>query len=155
MIYITVGTYPYGFNRLLRVLDGVSQEIESRFVAQISGGQYLPENIEYKRYFEESKHFELINHSNLVIAHGGFGIIGDCLRLRKRLIVVPRHPKEGPNDQRPVAIRLAEMYGFEICMDDTKLSAQVTKCLSNSNSTVDYNLDCNISELISDFLWGF
>ncbi len=152
MIYVTVGTYPLGFDRLIRALDFVSSEIDTHFVAQISGGKYQPKNIEYERYFEESKHFELINRSKLVIAHGGFGIIGDCLRMEKRLIVAPRFPNEGPNDQRPVASRLAEVYGFELCMDFTKLGIQVKKHLNNCNLKVDYDLNCNISELVNNFL---
>lgn len=152
MIYITVGTYPFGFDRLIKVMDDLSNEIKIPIVAQISGGSYMPTNMKFMRYFSEDEHFDLINRSRLVIAHGGFGIIGDCLRMKKKLIVVPRALSEGPNDQRPVATRLAEKYGFKLCKGRPDIKATIFESLRTPEQEVDYNLECNVPTIINKYL---
>ena len=152
MIYITVGTYPQGFDRLIRYIDDISLELNLDCVAQISGGKYLPKNMKHSKFFAIEEQEEHIKNSDIIISHGGFGIIGDMLRKNKKFIVFPRPPGEGPNDQRPVAKKLSTTYGFSLCESVESLMNEIIRLQSPDCSMPNYHVESNVSDIISQYL---
>lgn len=152
MIYITVGTYPEGFDRLIHFMDDISSELQLNCIAQISGGKYIPKNMEYSSFYSVEDQEKLISKSDFIISHGGFGVIGDMLRKNKEFIVFPRPPEEGPNDQRPVANKLAAMYGFGICDTYEQLKYEIISKHKKNNDRPCYNTGSNIPEIITQYL---
>tara|TARA_R110000744_G_scaffold305580_1_gene413855 strand:- start:2216 stop:2683 length:468 start_codon:yes stop_codon:yes gene_type:complete len=152
MIYITVGTYPQGFDRLIRYIDDICLELNLDCIAQISGGNYLPKNMKYSRFFAIDQQAEHINSSDIIISHGGFGIIGDMLRKNKKFIVFPRPPSEGPNDQRPVAKKLSSIYGFSLCESVESLKNEIIRLQSPNCSLPSYHVESNVPDIISKYL---
>lgn len=152
MIYLTVGTYPLGFERLVKAVDDLCAQHEVECVAQISGGNYEPQNMSYQPFYSAEDQQKLISNSQFVVTHGGFGVIGDIMRQGKPLLVFPRPPGEGPNDQRPVAKRLAEQYDFKFCDNLDELRSEFVIMLNSSNLNINYSLESNIPHIICDYL---
>jgi UDP-N-acetylglucosamine transferase subunit ALG13 len=147
-----VGSYPKGFDRLVSAVDKLCQKYSLEVVAQIAGGSYKPQFMEYSDFFPQNVQNEYLANCDLVITHGGFGVIGDLLRLGKPFVVFPRPPGEGPNNQVPVAIKLSEKYRFTLCNTESELEG-VIKHLSNQHNKIQVNsLECNVPELIFNFL---
>ena len=100
MIYLSVGTFHKGFDRLVKPLDNFCRINKIKCIAQIGGGDYLPKYMKYSRQFSFSKHLLNIKKSNLVISHGGYGTIMDLISLNKKFIVFPRNRNEAAHDQK-------------------------------------------------------
>lgn len=152
MIYLTVGTFPGGFNRLTEAVDVLCGKHNIECVAQIGKTSYCPSNMSFSDFYDSAQHNAYIASSQAIITHGGFGVIGDIMRLQKPFLIVPRRPEEGPNDQREMALRLAQMYNLNLCMDINDLESHFLKLINTTGTPARYNLDTNIPRLISDFL---
>ena len=87
MIYLSVGTFHKGFDRLVEPFDNFCRINKIKCIAQIGGGDYLPSYIKYEREFTLSKHLANIKKSSLVITHGGYGNILDLINVKKKFIV--------------------------------------------------------------------
>ncbi|PIU21159.1 MAG: beta-1,4-galactosyltransferase [Candidatus Diapherotrites archaeon CG08_land_8_20_14_0_20_34_12] len=93
-IFISVGTHPQQFDRLLAEADRISAKNKDlQFFAQIGNSEYEPKNFGFARFLEEKEYVERFKKSDLIIAHGGAGTIINALELNKPLIVVPRLKK--------------------------------------------------------------
>ena len=86
MIFLTVGSQKFQFNRLLKEIDRlISKEIiTDRVVAQIGASDYKPINYEY---------FDFLTKEELIITHGGTGVIINALKKNKKIIAIPRLSK--------------------------------------------------------------
>lgn len=94
MIFVTVGTRPLGFDRLIKKIDEISGEIDEEVIAQIGSTAYQPKNLEYFTYKkDEKKILKLYKESRIVISHSGAGTILNLLDLGKPIILVPRLKK--------------------------------------------------------------
>ena len=81
MIFVTLGSQKFPFNRILVELDRLKEEgkIDEDIFAQIGYSTYQPKN--------------LMNDCNLVICHGGTGAIITALKNNKKVIAIPRLSK--------------------------------------------------------------
>ncbi len=95
MIFVTVGTQKYQFNRLLKMLDQLKEEgiIKDEIFAQTGYSTYLPKYYESKPFLSQKEFENEIQFSDIIIAHSGVGAIMHCLKEEKKLIVMPRNPK--------------------------------------------------------------
>ncbi len=152
MIFLTVGTYPPGFDRLVTVVDHLCNKYKVRGVAQISGGIYTPNHMKSAGFYPQEIQQQYLEECDFVITHGGFGVVGDLLRLGKPFIVFPRPLNEGPNDQRPVAYKLAKIFNLTVCHNLDDLERYFKEFLEKKSGKISNNLNNNIPELISDFI---
>jgi len=152
MIYLTVGTYPPGFDRLVEAVDNLCAQYNIKGYAQISGGSYKPKHMLYQKFYSSEEQSTFIENSDFIISHGGFGVIGDILRQGSPLLVFPRPPAEGPNDQRPVAKKLAELFGFTLCQDIDDLKNKFAVMTNSQLTKKSYNLESDIPSIITDYL---
>ena len=92
MIFITVGTEKFSFDRLIRIIDNAINDgiIESECFAQIGESNYIPKRIQYKKFLEFKIFLEYIKKSELIITHAGVGTLLNCLNLGKIPIIFPR-----------------------------------------------------------------
>ena len=100
MIYLSVGNFYKGFDRLVSFIDNFCRKKKIKCIAQIGGGNHLPNYIKYAREFSYNKHFANIKKSHLVITHGGFGNISELISAKKPFIVFPRKNIEAPNVEK-------------------------------------------------------
>lgn len=95
MIFITVGTQKFQFDRLFKELDYLVEQknIKEKIIAQIGFSDYKPIHYEYETMMTEEKMKKLIEESSLVISHAGTSSIILSLKMGKKVLVVPREQK--------------------------------------------------------------
>jgi len=89
-IFVSVGTHPSPFNRLLLELDNFAKTSKLKIFVQTGTSTYKPNNYQYKQFVSPEEYEQLTKKSKLIIGHGGAGIIGTALSENKPLIIVPR-----------------------------------------------------------------
>jgi len=92
IIFITVGTEKFSFDRLIRIVDDVADKglIKGKFFAQIGESNYIPKKIQYSKFLEFRIFLEHVKRSDLVITHAGVGTLLNCLSFGKIPIIFPR-----------------------------------------------------------------
>ena len=97
MIFITLGSQKFQFDRLLKAVDEQVNEkkIEEEIFAQIGVSDYKPRNFNYKDFLNRDEFSKWQNTCDIVITHGGTGAIVGALKKGKKVIAVPRLAKYG------------------------------------------------------------
>ncbi|MCX8179205.1 MAG: beta-1,4-galactosyltransferase [Candidatus Aenigmarchaeota archaeon] len=95
MIFVTVGTNKFSFNRLIKKVDELIRDgkITEKVVMQIGYSTYEPRYASWFRFESYEKIKELTKKARLVITHAGVGSILTSLSFNKITIVVPRMKK--------------------------------------------------------------
>lgn len=94
---------------------------------------------------------EYMQKAELVISHGGTGMLSTLYKLRKPCIVVPKQVRYGEaNDsQVELAEKWAELGMAVLCMDVSNLEAAIGKC---RNMTFKFPTFPSLGEHLSDAL---
>ena len=97
MIFITVGTHPQQFNRLLAEVDRLIEKgrIKVKVFAQSGYSTYRPKNYSWENFLTDEDYNGKIKAADIIITHSGAGSIITALSQRKKLIIVPRLSKFG------------------------------------------------------------
>ncbi|MCH5166327.1 MAG: beta(1,3)galactosyltransferase EpsH [Erysipelotrichales bacterium] len=97
MIFVTVGSRNYPFNRLFIELDKLCEEgvIKDEIFAQIGTSTYKPKHYKYKDFISQEEFVDYIEKSKYVISHGASGSIMKALNADKKVIAVTRLEKYG------------------------------------------------------------
>lgn len=97
MIFVTLGSQKFQFNRLLMELDKLVEEkkISNDIFAQIGYSDYKPKNYEFKEFLDREQFAEIMERCEIVITHGGTGAIVGAVKREKKVIAVPRLAKFG------------------------------------------------------------
>ena len=97
MIFVTVGSRNYPFNRLFVELDKLCEEgiIKDKIFAQIGTSTYKPKNFEYKDFISQEEFLQYVKDAKYVITHGASGSIMKALNEDKKVIAVTRLEKYG------------------------------------------------------------
>ena len=126
MIFITLGSQKFQFNRLLKEVDKLISDgvITDEVFAQKGYSDYQPENFEFKNFLDRDEFADIMKKSNLVITHGGTGAIIGAVKKGKKVIAVPRLAKYGEHvdDHQIQLIKQFEGMGIiEPCYDSDYL----------------------------------
>jgi UDP-N-acetylglucosamine transferase subunit ALG13 len=128
MIFVTVGTQPHPFDRLVVAADRLAAGGGEAVVVQY-GTSRAP--VRYARCVGLLPFAELEEHvrsARAVVAHAGIGSVALCLRHGQRPIVVPRLQALGETidgHQLPFAHRLAELDLITLVEDVDDLAQAV------------------------------
>lgn len=97
LIFVTVGSRNYPFDRLFKKLDELYDEgiLTDRMFAQIGTSTYKPRNYEYKDFISQEEFLDNVNSADIVVSHGASGSIMKALNARKKVIAVTRLEKYG------------------------------------------------------------
>lgn len=95
MIFVTLGSQKFQFNRLLIEIDKLVEEkkITEEVFAQIGYSEYRPKNYRYKEFLDRDEFNNIMEKCNKVITHGGTGAIIGAVKKGKKVIAVPRLAK--------------------------------------------------------------
>lgn len=111
MIFVTVGTEQYPFNRLMSWIEVLlqTQLIDEEVIVQYgSSNAVLPAGARVYRFVKEEQFQELIQQARIVIAHCGEGTLLLLDSLDKPYILVPRSQRFGEHvDDHQVELALA------------------------------------------------
>ena len=77
MIFITLGSQKFQFNRLLQSVDELIDKgvIKEEVFAQIGYSDYTPINYEYKDFLDRDEFSKQVEKCEILITHGGTGAI--------------------------------------------------------------------------------
>lgn len=89
MIFVAVGTQ-FAFDRLIRYVDEWAAQHPLPGVAQIAGGEYLPQHLRWERFMNTDAFNQHLQAATLIISHAGMGNIITALENRKPIIVMNR-----------------------------------------------------------------
>lgn len=97
MIFVAVGTRKFQLNRLLSEIDTLVEKglIKDKVFAQTGYSDYMPINYEYIDFMPKAEFDDFIRNCDLLITHGGVGIILTALKNEKPIIVFSRLYKYG------------------------------------------------------------
>lgn len=97
MIFITLGSQKFQFNRLLKAVDEqvADGKIKEPIFAQIGASDYKPQKYKYKNFLNRDEFADEMEKADIVITHGGTGAIIGAVKKGKKVIAVPRLKKYG------------------------------------------------------------
>ena len=97
MIFVSVGSQKFQFDRLLEKLDALLEEgiIQDEIMAQIGVSQYVPRHYQYQPFMDREEFARQVDACSVMITHGGTGAIIGAVKKGKKVIAVPRLAKYG------------------------------------------------------------
>lgn len=97
MIFVTVGSRNYPFDRLFKKLDELYEEgvLSEPMYAQIGTSTYKPKNYQYKDFISQEEFMQRVKEADIVVSHGASGSIMKALNAGKKVIAVTRLEKYG------------------------------------------------------------
>lgn len=88
MIFVTLGSQKFQFNRLLKAVDAL--ESDEEIFAQTGYSDYVPVHYASKAFLDRDEFAKIMSRTDIVITHGGTGAIMDAVKRGKKVIAVPR-----------------------------------------------------------------
>lgn len=97
MIFVTLGSQKFQFNRLLKAVDDLIERkiITDNVFAQVGYSDYRPRNYNFKSFLDREEFAQMEANSDVIITHGGSGAIIGAIKKGKKVIAVPRLAKYG------------------------------------------------------------
>jgi UDP-N-acetylglucosamine transferase subunit ALG13 len=97
MVFVTVGSRNYPFDRLFKKIDELYEEgvLTEPMFAQTGTSTYIPKHYEYKDFINQEEFTEYIKKADIVVSHGASGSIMKALNAKKKVIAVTRLEKYG------------------------------------------------------------
>lgn len=130
MIFVTVGTQKFSFERLLKEMDALvgCGSLREEVFAQIGTSSYLPQNYTCERFVSEDFFNEKLKECRILVTHGVVGTITKGLKLKKSVIIVPRlrRYQEHVDDHQLEIARAFEEKKFALSCENI---GQLEKCL--------------------------
>lgn len=97
MIFITLGSQKFQFDRLLKAVDQLIAEggLQDKVFAQIGYSDYKPQHFEYQEFLDREAFAQKMGEADIVITHGGTGAIIGAVNKGKKVIAIPRLARYG------------------------------------------------------------
>lgn len=155
MIFVTLGTQKYKFNRLINYIkksDLKNVIIQKGYTICIDN-----ENIKTVKFFKEEDMKKNIQNAEFIISHGGITII-EILKMGKKVLVVPRTKKlkESINNHQFELCEILEKQGYLLVARNEQEFKQKIKQIekfkpkkyTSDNSIFFNNLNIIIDEIL-------
>ena len=152
MIFVTLGSQKFQFNRLLKKIDELVAKgvITDRVFVQTGASDYKPKNYEYKDFLDREEFAKIMSECDIVITHGGTGAIIGVVKKGKKVIAVPRLAKYGEHvddHQLQIIEQFKEqnlIYGLSDCEE---LDVSVKNIITHKFEEYQSNTEVYIKEL--------
>ena len=150
MIFVTLGSQNFQFNRLLIEIDRLVEEgkITEEVFAQIGYSDYKPKNYCYKEFLDRDEFADIMSKCDKVITHGGTGAIIGAVKKGKKVIAVPRLAKFGEHvdDHQLKIVEQFEKMNFIKYVDH---EGELEKLILNIDKASFQNYKSNTLNIIS------
>jgi UDP-N-acetylglucosamine transferase subunit ALG13 len=152
LIFVSVGTLEKPFNRLLEGMDNVADKVNEVILVQTGHSTYVPKKCNFFKFCSYEEMLTHIDAASIVISHSGFGIIGNSIRLKKPMILVPREIKYGEaiDKQYELAQYMASQNKSILCVRDVNQLAEAIEEIRKFR--VAYHYHTTIPELIEQYI---
>jgi UDP-N-acetylglucosamine transferase subunit ALG13 len=95
LIFVTVGTSPFDFSRLLKLVDGIADSVIEELLFQTGYTEYIPQNGKSVKFLPKGEFDLLFREATLVISHAGAGSIINSIKYSIPLVLCPRRSSFG------------------------------------------------------------
>lgn len=152
MLFVTVGSQKFQFDRLLQAVDALvaSGAVEGGAFAQTGACSYIPESFPSEPFLDRERFGELMDGSDVVVTHGGTGAIIGAVKRGKKVVAVPRFVRFGEHvDDHQVEIvrQFGEMGLIEPCYDAEGLPEAYARALEGEYKAYHSNTEGFIEDL--------
>lgn len=152
MIFVTLGSQKFQFNRLLKEIDRLVAEnkIQDKVFAQIGYSDYKPEHYEFKDFLDRDEFKKIMSECDTVIAHGGTGAIITAVKQGKKVIAIPRLAKYGEHvDDHQIQLvdEFKELNIIEPVYDEKDLEKAINESKIKTYNKYVSNTDSIVSDI--------
>jgi UDP-N-acetylglucosamine transferase subunit ALG13 len=153
MILVLLGTQDSPFPRILRETEEAVKHLglKDEIYAQIGTTNYHSTRMHIKDYYVGDEYEKLFRKADIIIAHGGAGVLFKAMHLGKKVIAMPRLAELGEHNeshQGELVTKLAEgKYIYEAKGTITDALLEI-----NSFQPRPYDLHNDIAEQIEDYI---
>lgn len=152
MIFVTVGSQKFQFNRLLKKIDELIENkvINEEIFAQIGVSDYKPQNYKYKEFVTQDEFNKYLDEARLIITHAGTGVIVNAIKKGKKVIGIPRLSKFGEHvDDHQIQLlnEFANMNLIETCIDEKELKEKIQQIDNKEFKKYDSNNENFIKDI--------
>lgn len=152
MIFVTVGSQKFQFNRLLKEIDELIENkvINEEVFAQIGVSDYKPQNYKYKEFVTQDEFNKYLDEARLIITHAGTGVIVNAIKKGKKVIGIPRLSKFGEHvDDHQIQLlnEFANMNLIETCIDEKELKEKIQQIDNKELKKYDSNNENFIKDI--------
>lgn len=158
MIFVTLGSQKFQFDRLLKKLDELLEngQITDAVFAQIGYSNYRPQHFEYEQFLNREEFAHRMQECDIVLTHGGTGAIVSAVKKGKKVIAVARLSKYGEHvDDHQIQIlrQFEEMNLILPCYEIEKLGQKLKEVESMKFEQYQSNTQ-RIIQSIEEFIEG-
>ncbi len=120
MIFVTVGTHEYPFNRLIRAADELAGLTKEEVVIQTGSGTYLPQTAKHFNLVTRVEMESWLSQARVIISHAGAGTIIFSLKFKRKMVLIPRLAAFGEhmNDHQLQLAHTMERRGYAVVVSD-------------------------------------
>lgn len=152
MIFVTVGSQKFQFNRLLKEIDELIENkvINEEVFAQIGVSDYKPQKYKYKEFVTQDEFNKYLDEARLIITHAGTGVIVNAIKKGKKVIGIPRLSKFGEHvDDHQIQLlnEFANMNLIETCIDEKELKEKIQQIDNKEFKKYDSNNENFIKDI--------
>lgn len=156
MIFITLGSQKFQFNRLLKAVDELIENkvILEDIFAQTGYSDYRPRHYRYKTFLNHDEYADMEARADLIITHGGTGAIIGAVKKGKKVIAIPRLSKYGEHvdDHQIQLLTEFEKMGIILVCYDVEQLGEACKKIQTVNLKPYISNQKRILESIDSFL---
>lgn len=158
MIFITTGSRSFQFNRLLKAVDEAIELgfIKDKVFAQIGDSDYKIKNYNFSAFLNHDEFNEKIGEAEIVLTHGGTGVIVNSVKAGKKVIAVPRLKEFGEvvDDHQIELVKAFDNLGvITPCFDCTPQSISKAISIAKQKEVKPYISNTkNVLDSIEDFI---
>lgn len=131
MIFLTVGTQDKPFTRIIQAVEQavIDGEITDEVIVQAGNTRYESKVLNVLNYVPFDEFNTYLEKADIIITHGGVGSILNALKLKKKIIAVPRLKKYGEhiNDHQLQVIKKMTEQGYILSTENEHEIAQKVK----------------------------
>ena len=154
MIFVTLGSQKFQFNRLLQKLDELVEKgvITEEIFAQIGYSDYEPKHYQFQQFLSRDEFALWEGKADMVITHGGTGAIIGAVKKGKKVIAVPRLAKFGEHvddHQLQLISQFEEMKLIEACNDTEQLEESYNRAQNTAYEAYQSNTQTIIDSIQS------
>ena len=151
MIFVTVGSQKFPFDRLLRAVDQMvrDQIIADKVFMQTGTSAYIP-GCWHQPFCSREIFEEMMEQCDILVTHGGAGTMIDAVRMGKKVIAVPRLARFGEHvddHQLELTERLHRMNLVYACLDVNRLASALETIRNHRFDVFSSNTETFIASL--------
>ena len=153
MIFATVGGAHLPFDRLVRAVDELAGlRSDETCAIQIGCSTYEPQHAEWFRFDTPEGIEKWVAQAEVVVSHGGFAILSECIRAGKKVVACPRRAEYGEavNPQHELVTYLAKQGFLVPLYDVADLASAIEQ--ARSKAVPKWAFESKIPEMVARYV---